>query len=184
MNRFVIAEPGKCIGCRTCEVACVLAHKTGHEEGSVLSPANFTPRLKTIKGKKYTAPVQCRQCENAPCVNVCPTEALFYQDDTVQLDVNFCVGCQTCVLACPFGAIEMVKRPAKQPGLGPKTIRASVLVANKCDLCLGIESGPACMKVCPTKALHLIDSEAAEKNLREKRAKAAFDVLPENIQAK
>lgn len=83
MNRFVIAEPDKCIGCRTCEVACVLAHPTGAEND--LTPENFRPRLRLVKGLKLTAPVQCRQCENAPCVNVCPTNALVYSADTVQL---------------------------------------------------------------------------------------------------
>ena len=63
MNRFVIAEPDKCIGCRTCEVACVLAHPTGAEND--LTPENFRPRLRLVKGLKLTAPVQCRQCENA-----------------------------------------------------------------------------------------------------------------------
>lgn len=91
MNRFVIAEPDKCIGCRTCEVACVLAHPTGAEND--LTPENFRPRLRLVKGLKLTAPVQCRQCENAPCVNVCPTNALVYSADTVQLIRERCIGC-------------------------------------------------------------------------------------------
>lgn len=106
MNRFVIAEPNKCIGCRTCEVACALAHPLGDGTAQALSPANFKPRLRLVKNLKTTAPVQCRQCENAPCVNACPTKALTYRSGTVQLIESRCIGCQTCVLACPFGAMD------------------------------------------------------------------------------
>ena len=84
MNRFVIAEPDKCIGCRTCEVACVLAHPTGAEND--LTPENFRPRLRLVKGLKLTAPVQCRQCENAPCVNVCPTGALTLKGEVMSVN--------------------------------------------------------------------------------------------------
>lgn len=124
MNRFVIAEPDKCIGCRTCEVACVLAHPTGAEND--LTPENFRPRLRLVKGLKLTAPVQCRQCENAPCVNVCPTNALVYSADTVQLIKERCIGCQTCVLACPFGAMEIVSKPGRASRLGSGDCSKSV----------------------------------------------------------
>jgi electron transport protein HydN len=92
MNRFVIAEPNKCIGCRTCEVACALAHPLGDGTAQALSPANFKPRLRLVKNLKTTAPVQCRQCENAPCVNACPTKALVYRSGTVQLIESRCIG--------------------------------------------------------------------------------------------
>ena len=70
MNRFVIAEPDKCIGCRTCEVACALAHPIGTGTGEALSPANFRPRLKLVKGLRgrgrdvsyLTPPAQIRTC--------------------------------------------------------------------------------------------------------------------------
>jgi len=176
MNRFVIAEPDKCIGCRTCEVACVLAHPVGAQKGMALSAENFNPRLRLVKNLTLTAPVQCRQCENAPCVNVCPTGALVYDRNTVQLLVERCIGCQSCVIACPFGAMEMVRRPVREQNLGPLKVKSTVSVAQKCDLCVDVETGPACMAVCPTKALHLVDPEAVQDKTRRKREKSAFNM--------
>lgn len=174
MNRFVIAEPDKCIGCRTCEVACVLAHKEGKQEGVALSAENFHPRLRLVKNLTLTAPVQCRQCENAPCVNVCPTGALVYDRNTVQIRQERCIGCQSCVIACPFGAMAMVDAPVRQPELGPLQVKKTVSVAQKCDLCIDKETGPACVAVCPTHALHLVDMEDIDNKTRRKREKSAF----------
>lgn len=179
MNRFVIAEPDKCIGCRTCEVACVLAHPKPTGEAPALSPQNFLPRLRLVKSENLTAPVQCRHCENAPCVASCPTGALHYEDNTVQLATEQCIGCQTCVIVCPFGAIEMVSIPVAQPGRGGKTMTAMMSVAHKCDMCPGVEGGPACIRVCPTKALHLIDSEALDTQVNDKREKT-LRAMPDN----
>ena len=75
MNKMVIADPGKCIGCRTCEVACALAH-SAPDALAKLSPASFIPRLKVVKTAKVSTPVQCRQCDDAPCAAVCPTGTL------------------------------------------------------------------------------------------------------------
>lgn len=175
MNRFVIAEPSKCIGCRTCEVACVLAHPVGSSGSEALSPENFKPRLKVVKGATVTAPVQCRQCENAPCVNSCPTQALVYRDGTVQLIGERCIGCQTCVVACPFGAMEMAAVPVKQADVGSLSVRKTVSRAHKCDLCIDRAEGPACISVCPTKALLLIEPaglEAASSSRRDQALKA------------
>lgn len=178
MNRFVIAEPDKCIGCRTCEVACVLAHPVGVQKGLELSPENFTPRLKLIRSRTLTAPVQCRQCENAPCVNVCPTNALVYDRNTVQLKVERCIGCQSCVIACPFGAMEMVNLPVEQKHLGPLNVKSTVSIAHKCDMCIDVETGPACLAVCPTKAFHLVDPEAVQDKVQRRRSDAAFNMPP------
>ena len=150
MNRFVIAEPNKCIGCRTCEVACALAHPLGDGTAQALSPANFKPRLRLVKNLKTTAPVQCRQCENAPCVNACPTKALVYRSGTVQLIESRCIGCQTCVLACPFGAMDVIQAPVAEQNLGSSSVRSTISVAHKCDLCIDVATGPACIPSCPT----------------------------------
>ena len=177
MNRFVIAETDKCIGCRTCEVACVLAHPSGAEND--LTPENFHPRLKVVKGLTMSAPVQCHHCENAPCVNVCPTNALVYRDNTVQLIQDRCIGCQSCVLACPFGAMQIVTRPVKQAALGPLSVRKTVRVAHKCDFCIDVPEGPQCAKVCPTKTLHIIDTGTMDEKISQKREKSAFSLPPD-----
>ena len=171
MNRFVIAEPSKCIGCRTCEVACVMAHPGGGSTAESLLPANFKPRLQLVTSKNVTAPVQCRQCENAPCVNVCPTNALVYRAGTVQLLEDRCIGCQTCVIVCPFGAMSMIKVPVTQVA-GPLSVSSSASRAHKCDLCIDRPSGPACIPVCPTKALFLIEPVGLEEIASQRRDRA------------
>lgn len=171
MNRFVIAEPSKCIGCRTCEVACVLAHPIAEGMVEALTPETFTPRLKLVRHLNVTAPVQCRQCENAPCVNVCPTAALVYRAGTVQLIAERCIGCQTCVVACPFGAMDMISVPVQQIK-GPMTVRKEVSLAHKCDVCIDRPEGPACISVCPTKALFLVEPAGLEDLSSQRREQA------------
>jgi len=178
MNSFVIVEPDKCIGCGTCEVACALAHPIDAGSGEKLAPVTFKPRLKLVKGSRVSAPVQCRQCDNAPCVNVCPTNALIYSKDSVQLVEERCIGCKTCAIACPFGAMEMASVPVKQEGVRPLSpAGAFVTKAHKCDLCVDVAEGPACIPVCPTKALRLIDPRSLEANSEQKRKKSAFSLL-------
>ncbi len=175
MNNLVIADPERCIGCRTCEVACVLAHLSG---GTLerLSAARFVPRLKVVRVSKVTAPVQCRQCDDAPCAKVCPTGAFVYSHNSVQVNQSRCIGCKSCMMACLYGAIEIVLRPetAEAPSSHlPATVGAERVQAFKCDLCLGRSEGPACLKVCPTKAISLVDSNALAERARRRREQAA-----------
>lgn len=180
MNRFVIAEPRKCIGCRTCEVACVLAHSDGNAVVA-LTPANFAPRLKLIRGLKISTPVLCRQCEDAPCVNVCPNGALVYGQNSVQVIQERCIGCKTCVVACPFGAMEVISRPVVRQLGGAPAANSMKAEAHKCDLCVGRETGPACIPVCPTKALLLVDRNMLEATVRQRQERAALDMASDSL---
>ncbi|MFO4006173.1 4Fe-4S binding protein, partial [Enterobacter hormaechei] len=72
MNQFILADPEKCIGCRTCEVACMMSHQ------SSATPVAFTSRIRVVKGGTFTTAVGCHQCEDAPCANVCPTGAIHH----------------------------------------------------------------------------------------------------------
>ncbi len=65
MNRFIIADASKCIGCRTCEVACVVSHQE-HQDCASLTPHTFQPRIHVIKGVNVSTATACRQCEDAP----------------------------------------------------------------------------------------------------------------------
>ena len=173
MNRFIIAEPQNCIGCRTCEVACALAHPVGQGD-EALSVVNFHPRLTVIVGAKVSTPVMCRHCVDAPCANACPSNAIVYRDDSVQVLQERCVGCKTCMVACPYGAMQIVTTAAKASGAF-FTSRTQKAHALKCDLCADHSAGPACVTSCPTNALHLVDRNQMENTLRKRQQQAALD---------
>ena len=80
MKSLIIVNPADCIGCRTCEVACVVAHPSEQE----LNADVFLPRLKVQRLDSISAPVMCHQCENAPCVGACPVGALTMGEQVVQ----------------------------------------------------------------------------------------------------
>ena len=65
MNRFIIADATKCIGCRTCEVACAVSHQE-NQDCAALSHGEFISRIRVIKDHTYTTAVACHQCEDAP----------------------------------------------------------------------------------------------------------------------
>ena len=177
MNTFVVANPNKCIGCRTCEVACVVAHSEKNiftQEGDI----EFNPRLSVVKTAKVSAPIQCRHCEDAPCASVCPKGAITNEDGVIYIDKNNCVGCKACLMACPVGAIDIV--PEYKNGeviTQEKLCFKEKMVANKCDLCKGIEGGPACVKVCPTDAFEIIKSEDIEQSIKDKRKQVVMGLV-------
>lgn len=138
MNRFITADSAKCIGCRTCEAACAVSHQ------EFVYANAFTPRIRVVKGDSYTTAVGCHQCEDAPCANVCPTGAIQRSAGVWLVEQARCIGCKSCMVACPFGAMRV--QPAGD--------RAQAL---KCDLCSHRESGPACVEACPTRALSCVD---------------------------
>ena len=150
MTSFIVASPQACIGCRTCEVACALEH--------VAPGAEFNPRLRVMRLDTLSVPVMCHQCENAPCVGACPVAALTMGAERVEADASRCIGCQSCVVACPFGAITIETHAGVSP------------VIVKCDLCGDRERGPACIDVCPTAAL----SKMTERQLEELQKQRAI----------
>ncbi len=97
MNRFIIADPKLCIGCNTCMASCSAEHRQYGLQA--------LPRLQVIRSARDSAPVMCHQCEDAPCAQVCPVNAIRHQDDAISLNESLCISCKLCGIACPFGAI-------------------------------------------------------------------------------
>lgn len=143
MNPFIVADAQKCIGCRTCEVACVVSHQA-EQDCAAVSREAFLPRIQVVKGDTFSSAVACHQCEDAPCMNVCPTGAIRREKEYISVEQQRCIGCKSCMVACPFGAMRVVVQNAR-----PQAI--------KCDLCQHRAQGPACVEACPTSALRCVD---------------------------
>ncbi len=168
MNSFVKANPNRCIGCRTCLIACVVAHEGMEIFESDPYDYNFHPKLFLVKTAAVTAPVQCKHCETPACLTACTAGAIAVTQGNVTIDERKCIGCKGCVAACPFGVVELV---------GTKELQAdgsARVVANKCDLCAGLPDGQACVRVCPTDALELVTEDALEQSIQDKRTRATF----------
>ncbi|WP_027721165.1 4Fe-4S dicluster domain-containing protein [Maridesulfovibrio zosterae] len=172
LSPFILATAAKCIGCRACELACSAAHMQGGVSvGSLSGP--LSPRLYLMRVGDICVPVGCRHCEDAPCAAVCPNAAIYRtENDGVQVDENRCVGCKTCLMACPMGAMEIAQiwkhgKPAMRRVVDPSNPEdlqfEPALLASKCDLCRGREAGPACVQACPEKALDLVDPVKIKK---------------------
>lgn len=123
-------NPDSCTGCRACETICAFVHtKSFNGERS---------RIKIEKNEieGIDLPKICRQCGDAPCVKICPVNALTRDPKTnaVIVDSDKCIGCKKCEKACPFSAISFTENN----------------IPLICDLC---EDEVECVKRCPTDAL-------------------------------
>jgi Fe-S-cluster-containing hydrogenase component 2 len=87
-------------------------------------------------------PMTCQQCQDAPCLNVCPVKAISQDEKLgrVSVDYDTCIGCRSCVSVCPFGAMSF------------NTIDRRVL---KCDVCDG---DPQCVRFCDVKAVDFVEA--------------------------
>ena len=155
VHKFVITNPDLCIACNACMKTCI---KHAYMRGKLSKK-----RLDVLTLESGKMPNQCRQCDDAPCANVCPTAALRIANSCVELCEEICIGCKLCTIACPYGAINIdAEFPPSiieevERHLEAGCISGLKSIAIKCDMCDGIESGPACVSVCPTGALVFID---------------------------
>jgi carbon-monoxide dehydrogenase iron sulfur subunit len=148
MKSMIVVSVAKCLGCRSCEMACAVEHSSSKDLYQAIHEAPPPrSRVSVEQGAGFVVPLQCRQCEEAPCMEVCPSDALHRADNEspVCVDHDQCIGCAWCVLVCPFGVISLDSR------------NRTVI---KCDQCFErAERGdlPACVSACPTGALELKD---------------------------
>jgi len=160
-NCFIYADSNKCLGCKSCELACALAHAGCDLETAAAKQMQLKPRNSVVEVEGVVVPIQCRQCEDAPCAHVCPVGALCQEDGLVKLNRENCVGCKLCAMVCPFGSIVMTP-VAVHTFQEKRTNKARAL---KCDLCFSrlgkvSEEACACVQACPTQALALVDYES------------------------
>lgn len=131
-----------CIGCRSCETAC---RSTFGESRICYGEIS----------EIVTLPLACRHCEEPLCARACPFEVLKVSENGLVLQASFhCVGCKSCILACPFGVLDknLLNR-----------------VSQKCNLCNDREDGPRCVASCTSGALKYLTEDEINKILISKR---------------
>ncbi|MDY6792350.1 MAG: 4Fe-4S dicluster domain-containing protein [Thermodesulfobacteriota bacterium] len=147
-SRVLVADLKKCTGCKQCELACSL------KQTGVINPVKSCIHIIDWNHEGIFLPVFCQQCEDAPCMAVCPKDAIYRDIKLERMVINYdlCVACRMCVFTCPFGALGFDQEKAK------------VL---KCDLCDG---DPQCVKFCDTDALSYLDSSVFQYQTTSKTA--------------
>lgn len=164
MPKVIVVNEDRCLACNSCMIECALAHS---EAGTLVEALSAEtppqPRVHVEPARTFGMPLQCRHCEDPPCIAICPTEAIhrLSPEGPVLLDQDRCIGCKFCVLVCPFGVIELSRD-------GKAII--------KCDLCIErTEAGelPACVAACPTGALEFVE---LDDHLRQRRREAVHRV--------
>ena len=142
MNKVLIVDPDKCTSCRLCELVCSEAH------GGAFRPSRSHIRVNIDADKASYFPMVCIQCEETPCIEECPSEALVRDPDTnvVMLIAENCTECGLCEAACPYGAVRFWDG-----------------IAQKCDLCGG---DPECVRFCAGGALRYESLDAWDKENR------------------
>jgi formate dehydrogenase iron-sulfur subunit len=169
-----------CIGCKACEVACKEWNNlpadnlglTGHSyDNTTKLSADSWRHVMFIESRvrdDISQPFQsgwlmmsdvCKHCHNAPCLEACPTGALFRTEfDTVVVQQDICNGCGYCVPACPFGVVDISLLDGK---------------AHKCTLCYDRLKGglePACAKACPTDSIQFGELSQLQERARRREA--------------
>ena len=139
-----LLDSDSCIGCHACTIACKSEHDV--PLGVNRTWVKYIETGKFPDASRHFSVMRCNQCEDAPCMTICPTNALFRADNgVVDFQDDNCIGCKSCMNACPYDALF----------INPETN-----TAQKCNFCnhrieVGLE--PSCVVVCPTEAIKVVD---------------------------
>jgi len=167
-------EIARCLACRACELACALEHSKSKDLfQAIQEEPRPAPRVRVEAAAGAAIPLQCRHCEEAPCVTICPTEAMHKlgPEQPVLVDDERCIGCKLCIMVCPFGVV---------------TLRNDGKVALKCDLCLERTSeglDPACVSACKTGALKFLSVAELAKKKRQAAAESMQTAEAQRVEA-
>ena len=145
MVKKLVYYPEKCSGCRICMLECVLNHN------GAIDYSRSRIRIREDKEKVLQVAEVCVQCEESPCIDACPENALSKDGlGRIVIDKEKCILCGSCANSCPYHGITLDKEGKE------------LLI---CDLCGG---DPACAKWCPTGAMTY--QEVTDENLEEVKA--------------
>jgi len=178
-----------CIDCGGCVVACKRTWDIPRDEQRISISTMFEGEqadpmsLNTNSGEalnqdampgETSIPMQCYHCEDAPCVSVCPTDALQKSDDGfVQVSEDLCVGCQYCLSACPFGAPQFPDADS-----GTANIVGTGGIMDKCTMCeerQNVGKGPACAEECATDAILVGTAEQISSEMERRDTEPFFN---------
>ncbi len=193
----MVINVGRCIGCRKCVYACMKENNNSRspqiqyirvmrmEKGKIdlETAVHDYPESEAGQTDKYWyMPVQCHQCEDPPCVKVCPVSATWKEPDgIVVVDYNWCIGCRYCLAACPYygrrfnWAEPQIPKNELNPDMAYLSNRPRYKGnAEKCTFCLQrTRNGryTACVEACPTGARkfgNLLDAESEVRKIIDK----------------
>ena len=137
MKRVYVNEE-LCLGCHLCEYYCAFANSGVSDMVKALKNVRINPRIRIEEENGVSFAVSCRHCNDPICVKSCITGALTRENGAVVFNHDKCVGCFTCVLSCPYGAI----------------MPSDDSVVQKCELCMKNSFGaPVCVQHCPNQAI-------------------------------
>ena len=195
MTRYgMVIDQTRCFGCQTCAAACKIANNL---------PIDLKyNRVLTIGGDSYDCasgsypnceldflPFQCQHCDNPACVAVCPTGATVKDEETgiVTIDPELCIGCESCIKACPYEGIrtlissapeyylDMVVGEIDAPGHKTGTVE-------KCNFCKNLidrDEVPACMQCCPGRCRYWGDLDDPQSEVSQALEGRDYTILQE-----
>ena len=162
----MVIDDAACLNCEACMVAC--------KAENAVPPGRSRNWVKESERGRYPVvsvqmePGQCMQCDNPPCVRVCPTGASFIDPDGIVLvNARDCIGCRYCMQACPYGARYFDE--------GSGTVDKCTFCRHRLDE--GLE--PACVTTCPTRARVFGDMAEGEGLIGSLLARARVEVRKE-----
>ncbi|MFQ5873967.1 MAG: 4Fe-4S dicluster domain-containing protein [Dehalococcoidia bacterium] len=190
MTRWgMVVDLKRCIGCWACVVAC--KSENGTPQGIFWAKVLERTEGKFPDVRRSFLPIRCNHCLKPPCLEACPTGATHTRDkdNLVLIDQDKCIGCEACVIACPYDARSLYEGTKGYfgDGLTPYEEVAykkhQVGTVLKCNFCVHrIDKGlePACVEGCPTRALTFGDLDDPESEVSQlRRNNNSFQLRPD-----
>lgn len=155
MHWGMLIDLRKCVGCHACTIACQQENKLKDAvkfcKVYKIGPVGIFPNLSS-----YNMPVACMHCEDAPCVEGCPTGASYKREDgIVDIDPAKCIGCRFCMVVCPYGVRQMNDETG---------------AVHKCNLCHArLDQGQVtrCVETCQLQARYVGDLDDPDSEIAQ-----------------